>query len=168
MAGGATDTGDSNNIVLNRGGRSYSLGLQSLQQAGTSGNQIYLRDGDAIHVNSERQNRVYILGEFGVVEPVVIPEEGLSLAHVLGQSRGLNSATADAAKIYIVRENPGYQYTSIYHANMQSVTSFALANRFEMHSNDIVYVDPTGLARWNRVISALLPSTSAINSISRI
>lgn len=168
LAGGATETGDSNNIILTRDGKSYSLGLQSLQQAGVSANQIYLRDGDAIHVNSETRNTVYILGEFGVIEPIAIPEQGLSLAHVLGRSRGLNSATADAAKIYIVRDNPGYPYTNIYHANMQSVTSLALANRFEMQSNDIVYVDPTGLARWNRIISALLPSTSAINTISGI
>ncbi|MGP4846332.1 hypothetical protein ACTXGQ_19580 [Marinobacter sp. 1Y8] len=35
-----------------------------------------------------------------------------------------------------------------------------------MQANDILYVDPTGLARWNRVISAILPSTSAINVIS--
>lgn len=168
LAGGTTDTGDSNNIVLNRDGRSYSLGLQSLREAGVSGSQIYLRDGDSIHVNSETRNTVYILGEFGVIEPVVIPEQGLSLAHVLGRSRGLNSATADAAKVYIVRDNVGYPYTNIYHADLQSITSLALANRFEMQPNDIVYVDPTGLARWNRIISALLPSTSAINTISGI
>ncbi|WP_367103870.1 polysaccharide biosynthesis/export family protein [uncultured Psychrobacter sp.] len=168
LAGGTTDTGDSNNIVLNRDGRTYSLGLQALQQAGVSGSQIYLRDGDSIHVNNESRNTVYTLGEFGVVEPIVIPEQGITLAQVLSRSRGLNSATADAAKVYIVRDNPGYPYTTIYHANLQSVTSLALANRFEMQSNDIIYVDPTGLARWNRIISALLPSTSAINSISRI
>ena len=49
---------------------------------------------------------------------------------------------------------------------MQSITSFALANRFEMRANDIIYVDPTGLTRWNRVLSSLLPSTSAIRSLS--
>ncbi len=166
MAGGATVTGDSNNVVLNRKGVSYNIGLQSLRQMGSSANQIYLQDGDSIHINSQSRNRVYVLGEFGQVEPVPILEQGISLAQVLGESRGLNSNTANAAKIYVVRDNPGYQYANIYYVNMQSITSFPLANRFEMQPNDIVYVDPTGLARWNRVISALLPSTSAINVLS--
>ncbi|MBE0442855.1 polysaccharide biosynthesis/export family protein [Psychrobacter sp. FME13] len=166
MAGGATATGDSNSIVLNRKGKSYNIGLQSLREVGSSGNQIYLRDGDSVHVNSQSRNKVYVLGEFGKVEPVDIPEQGLSLAHALGESRGLDSNTANAAKIYIVRDNPDYQRTNIYYVDMQTITSFALANRFDMQPNDILYVDPTGLARWNRVISALLPSTSAINVIS--
>ncbi len=166
MAGGTTETGDSNNIVLNRQGNSYRLGVQSLHKMGLSANQIYLRDGDSIHVNSQSRNKVYVLGEFGKIEPVAIPEQGLSLAHVLGESNGLNSNTANAAKVYIVRDNPQYQYTNIYYVDMQSITSLALASRFDMQANDILYVDPTGLARWNRVISAILPSTSAINVIS--
>ena len=166
MAGGTTTTGDSNNIVLNRRGKNYNLGLQSLMQMGLSANQIYVQDGDSIHVNSQSRNKVYVLGEFGRIEPVAIPEQGLSLAHVLGESSGLNANTANAAKVYIVRDNSKYNYTNIYYADMQTITGLALANRFEMQANDILYVDPTGLTRWNRVISALLPSTSAIRSIS--
>ncbi|AMN50841.1 MULTISPECIES: polysaccharide biosynthesis/export family protein [unclassified Psychrobacter] len=168
MAGGATTIGDSNNIILNRKGQSYSLGLQSLREMGSSANQIYLQDGDSVHVNSQSRNRVFVLGEFGRIEPIPILEQGLSLSSVLGESRGLNASTADAAKIYIVRDNKEAQFTNIYYVDMQTITSFALANRFEMQPNDIVYVDPTGLTRWNRVISALLPSTSAARLISGI
>ena len=165
-AGGATDTGDSNSIVLNRNGRNYNNGLQELRQIGASGNQIYIQDGDSIHVNSQSRNRVYVLGEFGQVKPVPILEQGLSLAQVIGESQGLNSFTANAAKIYVVRDNPDYQRTNIYYIDMQTLTNFALANRFEMQPNDILYVDPTGLTRWNRVISSILPSTAAIASLS--
>lgn len=166
MAGGATITGDSNSIVLNRRGKNYNLGLQSLRQMGLSANQVYIQNGDSIHVNSQSRNKVYVLGEFGRIAPVAIPEQGLSLSHVLGESNGLNNETANAAKVYVVRDNPEYKYTNIYYIDMQTITSLALANRFEMQANDILYVDPTGLTRWNRVISALLPSTSAIRTIS--
>ena len=166
MAGGATLTGDSNSIVLNRKGVTYNIGLQSLRQMGSSANQIYVQDGDSIHVNSQSRNKVYVLGEFGRVEPVPILEQGISLAQVLGESSGLNSNTANAAKIYVVRDQAGSPLTNIYYVDMQTITSFALASRFEMQPNDIVYVDPTGLTRWNRVISALLPSTSAISILS--
>ena len=166
MAGGATPTADSNNIVFNRRGVNYNLGLQSLRQLGSSANQIYLQDGDSIHVNSQDRNKVYVLGEFGKVEPVPIREQGISLAQVLGESKGLDSNTANAAKIYVVRDNLNTRTTDIYYVDMQTITSFALANRFEMRANDIIYVDPTGLTRWNRVISALLPSTSAVSVLS--
>ncbi|MDN3453870.1 MULTISPECIES: polysaccharide biosynthesis/export family protein [unclassified Psychrobacter] len=167
-AGGATETGDSNSIVLNRNGRNYNIGLQMLRQIGSSGNQLYIQDGDSIHVNSQSRNTVYVLGEFGQIEPVPILEQGLSLAQVLGSSKGLNSATANAAKVYVVRDNPSYQHTNIYYVDMQTITNLALANRFEMQPNDILYVDPTGLTRWNRVISSILPSTSAIRSIATL
>ena len=166
MAGGVTSKGDSNNIVFNRRGINYDIGLQSLRQLGTSANQIYLQDGDSIHVNSQDRNKVYVLGEFGRVEPVPILEQGISLAQVLGESKGLDSNTANAAKIYVVRDNLNTRTTDIYYVDMQTITSFALANRFEMQANDIVYVDPTGLTRWNRVISAILPSTSAVSVLS--
>lgn len=166
MAGGATPTGDSDSIVLNRKGISYNIGLPTLREMGSSANQIYIQDGDSIHVNSQSRNKVYVLGEFGKVAPVPILEQGISLAQVLGESNGLNSNTADAAKVYVVRDNTSYPMTNIYYVDMQSITSFSLANRFEMHPNDIVYVDPTGLTRWNRIISSLLPSSSAIRSIS--
>jgi polysaccharide export outer membrane protein len=168
MAGGTTGEGDSNNIVLRRNGTDYRLGLQSLQQAGLSPNQIYVQDGDSIRVSSEDINKVYVLGEFGRVAPVPILDQGLNLAQVIGESAGLNSNTANAAKIYVVRDQPEYQRTNIYYVDMQALTSFPLANRFEMRPNDIVYVDPTGLTRWNRVLSAILPSTSAARSFSSL
>lgn len=167
-AGGATEIGDSNSIVLNRNGRNYNIGLQTLRQIGSSGNQIYIQDGDSIHVNSQSRNQVYVLGEFGQVEPVPILEQGLSLAQVMGETRGLNPVTANAAKIYVVRDNPEYQRTNIYYIDMQTITNLAIANRFEMQPNDILYVDPTGLTRWNRVISSILPSTTAIKSFATL
>ncbi|WP_435980153.1 polysaccharide biosynthesis/export family protein [Psychrobacter sp. DM4] len=166
MAGGVTPTGDSNNITLNRNGTSYKINLQSLREIGSSANQIYVQDGDSIFIDDLDTNKVYVLGEFGRVAPVPILEQGLNLAQVIGESAGLNSNTANAAKVYVVRDDTGYQRTKIYYVDMQTITSFPLANRFEMLPNDIVYVDPTGLTRWNRVLSALLPSSSAIRSIS--
>ena len=166
MAGGATPTGDSNNIVLNRKGVTYNIGLQSLRQMGSSANSIYVQDGDSIHVNIQNRNKVYVLGEFGEVKPLEIPEQGISLAQVIGESRGLDSNTANAAKVYVVRDHPEINYSDIYYIDMQSVTNLALASRFKMQANDMVYVDPTGLTRWSRFVNSILPSASAINLLS--
>ncbi|WP_313597183.1 polysaccharide biosynthesis/export family protein [Psychrobacter sanguinis] len=166
MAGGATTEGDSNSVVLTRRGIKYELGLRDLQDMGVSASQIYLQDRDSIHINRLDRNQVYVLGEFGDIKPLEIPDHGITLAQVIGQSKGLNPSTANAAKIYIVRDHGNASYTDIYYVNLQTVTNLALANRFEMHPNDIVYVDPTGLTRWNRFINSILPSTSAIQQIA--
>lgn len=163
MAGGVAGEGDSNSVVLTRNGTSYELGLNDLKDMGVSANQIYLRDGDVIHVNSRDRNKVFVLGEFGSIKPIEIPDQGLSLTQLLGEVSGLDGRTADAARLYIIRDYGNASYTDIYHANLQSVTNLALANRFEMQPNDIVYVDPTGLTRWNRVLSSILPSASALD-----
>ena len=133
---------------------------------GVAPNQIYLQDGDALHINNLDRNKVYVLGEFGEVKPLEIPEQGISLAQVMGESKGLNPNTANAAKVYIVRDHSGLNYSDIYYVDMQSVTNLALANRFAMQPNDMVYVDATGLTRWSRFINSILPSASAINILS--
>ena len=166
MAGGATTEGDSNSVVLTRRGVQYELGLRDLQDMGISASQIYLQDGDSIHINRLDRNKVYVLGEFGEIKPLEIPDHGLTLTQVIGQSKGLNPSTSNAAKVYVVRDHGAASYTDIYLVNLQTVTNLALANRFEMHPNDIVYVDPTGLTRWNRFINSVLPSSNAIRQLS--
>lgn len=168
MAGGATTEGDSNSVVLTRRGVQYDLGLRDLQDMGISASQIYLQDGDSVHINRLDRNKVYVLGEFGEIKPLEIPDHGLTLTQVIGQSKGLNPSTSNAAKVYVVRDHGNASYTDIYHVNLQTVTNLALANRFEMHPNDIVYVDPTGLTRWNRFINSVLPSGNAIRQISNL
>ncbi|WP_296205447.1 polysaccharide biosynthesis/export family protein [Psychrobacter sp. UBA3962] len=166
MAGGATTEGDSNSVVLTRRGVQYELGLRDLQDMGISASQIYLQDGDSIHINRLDRNKVYVLGELGEIKPLEIPDQGLTLTQVIGQSKGLNPSTSNAAKVYVVRDHGAASYTDIYLVNLQTVTNLALANRFEMHPNDIVYVDPTGLTRWNRFINSVLPSSNAIRQLS--
>ena len=166
MAGGATTEGDSNSVVLNRRGVKYELGLRDLQDMGISASQIYLQDGDSIHINRLDRNQVYVLGEFGQVKPLEIPDHGITLAQVIGQSKGLDPNTSNAAKVYIVRDHGAASYTDIYYVDLQTVTNLALANRFEMYPNDIVYVDPTGLTRWNRFINSILPSSNAITQLA--
>lgn len=166
MAGGATTEGDSNSVVLTRRGIQYELGLRDLQDMGVSASQIYLQDGDSIHINRLDRNKVYVLGEFGEIKPLDIPDQGLTLTQVIGQSKGLNPNTSNAAKVYVVRDHGAASYTDIYYVNLQTVTNLALANRFEMHPNDVVYVDSTGLTRWNRFINSILPSSNAIRQLS--
>ena len=142
---------------------------QGVSALGASASELIAPQASKAQTEAELiRSRMILEPVVGKVAPVPILDQGLNLAQVIGESAGLNPSTANAAKIYVVRDQPEYQRTNIYYVNMQSLTSFPLANRFDMQPNDIVYVDPTGLARWNRVLSALLPSTSAVRSISTL
>jgi len=165
-AGGALESGDINNIVLTRDSKSYHIGLLELERSKLSLNTLFLKEGDSIHVYSKENRKIYLLGEAGTPSPLIIPEQGMSLANVVGEGRGLNPISANPAMVYVVRDNPKQNLTQIYHVDLSSLANIALASRFKMQPNDVVYVDASGLARWSRVLNLLLPSAQGLASLS--
>ena len=57
---------------------------------------------------------------------------------------------------------------SIYVADMSSPSAFIDAGNFYLEDNDIVYVNPKSITRWNRVISQFFPFSSFLNSIDNL
>ena len=166
MAGGTINTSDTNNIQLIRDGRTYNFGFKSLQNAGYSPNSLYLKNGDTVRVGDLSNHKVTVMGEFTKPSTVQIPENGISLVGVIGEANGMVATSANAKKVYVLRENSYQNEANIYYIDLTSITNFSVANRFKMQSGDVVYVDPTGLTRWNRVISQILP-VSSITSMVR-
>lgn len=165
-AGGALETADMNNILLTRNGVSYHLGLLDLQANHLSPSQLLLKEGDRIHIYTKENRKLYLLGEAGVASALFIPEQGMSLANVIGEGRGLNPLSSDRTQVYVVRDHSKDNLTYIYHVDLSTIANLALAERFKMQPNDIVYVDASGLARWSRVLNLLLPSAQGLNSLS--
>ena len=58
--------------------------------------------------------------------------------------------------------------STVYHLNLSSLGNLALANQFNMKKNDIVYIDATGLTRWQRVVSQIVPFSSALYSFDQL
>ena len=83
----------------------------------------------------------------------------------IGEANGMVPTSANAKKVYVLRENSYQNESNIYHIDLTSITNFSVANRFKMQPGDVVYVDPTGLTRWNRVISQILPSATLSRAV---
>ena len=134
----------------------------------TAGNrigQITLKNGDSLHVPNAKEEPVYMLGE--VVKPGTMPlvHGSLSLAQALAEAGGIQPLSADARSIYVIRQGVAANAVDVYHLDARNPTAMVLADHFPLNPRDIVYVDAGTLVRFNRVMSMLLPTVSAVTSI---
>ena len=169
MAGGVnSQQGDNASITLVRQGRTYQLNTIELEKAGLSLHNLLIQPNDTLYVNSRENQKIYVMGESGKNQSLPMRDQGMSLSDVLGESLGLNPLSASRSKIYVVRSSAGDTSTEVYHLDLTSIADFGLANKFKMRSNDIVYVDASGLARWQRVVNQVIPFSSIVNTANNL
>ena len=87
----------------------------------------------------------------------------MSLAEALAAAGGVNARDATSRGIYVIR-NTAPDKIDIYQLNAKNAMALAMADRFEMNPRDIVYVDASGLATWNRLLGLITPTLTAIQS----
>ncbi|MFW1754354.1 polysaccharide biosynthesis/export family protein [Acinetobacter wanghuae] len=169
MAGGVNSQyGDNASLTLVRQGHSYILNSVELEKMGLSLHNLLIQPQDTLYVNSRENQKIYVMGESGKNQSLPLREQGMTLSDVLGESLGLNSMTASRNKIYVVRSSNQANMTEIYHLDLTSIADFGLANQFKMQRNDIVYVDASGLARWQRVVNQVMPFSNMIYNLDRL
>lgn len=156
-AGGFSETADQSNLVLVRDGESLRVNLTQLLAQGVSPSRLYLKPGDLLRVASRDENDVYVMGE--VNKPIsAIPRRTgrITLADALSQAGSVNASTADAAQMFVVRGSLSGT-PQVFHLDGRSPVAMLLAKDFELQPKDVVYVDGSGLVRFNRVLSLLMP-----------
>lgn len=169
MAGGVnTQLGDNTAITLVRNGQTYNLNAIELEKAGFSLHNLLIQPNDTLYVNSRENQKIYVMGESGKNQSLPMRDQGLTLSDAIGESLGLNPLSASRTKIYVVRSSPNHPMTEIYHLNLTSIGDFGLANQFKMRSNDIIYIDASGLTRWQRVVNQVIPFSSALYNFDRL
>ncbi len=169
MAGGVnTQYGDNTSITLVRGGQTYNLNSIELEKAGYSLHNLLIQPNDTLYVNSRENQKIYVMGESGKNQSLAMRDQGMSLSDALGESLGLNPLSASRGKIYVVRSSPNNPMTEIYHLDLTSIGDFGLANQFKMRSNDIIYIDASGLTRWQRVVNQVIPFSNMMYNVDRI
>lgn len=168
MAGGVSELGDNTYIQLIRNGISYNLNTIELEKDGYSLHKLLVQPNDTIYVSTRENQKIYIMGEAGKNQALPMRDQGMTLSDALGESLGLNPLSASASRIYVLRTNPNDRTTELYHLNLMSIGDFGLANQFKLRANDIVYVDATGLTRWQRVVNQIIPFSSALYNLDRL
>ncbi len=163
-AGDVSADADWQRATLTRDGQDYALSLASLYVDGDTGQNILLQDGDVLHVPSNNDSKVFVLGEVNRPSKVMMDRNGLTLAGALAEAGSIRELSANARGIFVMRagEENGEPRIDVFQLNARSATALVIADHFQMQPRDIVYVTAAPIARWNRIISNLLPTVNAL------
>lgn len=158
-AGGFMPTADQSRIVITRAGVAYPVNLRQLASQGIDLSTLILANGDMVRVHSRDENKVYVLGEVNNTKALQMNNGRLTLAEALGEAGGLNQLSGSAKQIYVIR-NAGAAVPSVYNLDASSPVALALADNFELNPRDVVFISASGLARFSRILSLILPTAA--------
>lgn len=112
--------------------------------------------------------KIFVLGEVTRPLKLNIEDRPVSLSDAIGESFGLNTNTAAASEVFIIRQGQPKDDPIIFYANLKTPSGFFDAGNFFLINNDIVYVNTSGTTRWNKVISQFFPFSTFLNSINNL
>lgn len=122
-----------------------------------------------ISISKFNSQQVFVLGEVLKPKKLNITDVPISLSDAIGESFGLNSNSADGSQVFVIRQaNKSSEFPEVFHANLDSPASFISSGQFYLKNNDIVYVNSSGTARWNRVVSQFFPFSAFLNSVDNL
>ncbi len=159
-AGIKTAEADLTGLTLKRDGQDYMLDLDALNRGDAKLDSIYLKPGDHLHLAYNDRRKAFVMGEVMQAKTVNFKTRSLSLTDALSSAGGLRQETADGNAIYVIRglETVEQKPVRVYQLNARSPITLALASKFEVQPQDVVFVGPADITRWNRFITQLLPT----------
>ena len=162
--GGFNEKADPAFVQLRRGDKVYNIDYVRAFKDNIAVERVLVKPGDQVFVplrsETERDRKVYVLGDVNR-SGIVRMDSYLSLAEALASAGGVNATNASSSDIYVIR-NTAADKIDIYQLNAKNAMALAMADRFEMNPRDIVYVDASGLATWNRLLSLITPTMAAV------
>lgn len=160
LARGFTPEADPAHVTLSRGDEVHQLDLLALYERGDMSQNWILTDGDIVHVPDRSLNKVFVLGEVKKPSSKFMTKGRMTLADAIGDSEGLEPGIANPARIFVFRGR--YEAPEIYLLDASSPDALLLATQFQLNPHDVVFVSTYDLARFNRVISQILPAIQGI------
>lgn len=168
QAGGFGPDADIFSVRMTRDGRTVEVPIYDMLYGGDLRANILIRHGDVLHVAPDQQRRVFVLGEVARPSALGMPHRPLTLAQVIGEVGGLNEAAADASGVYVIRGTDVPDMVNVFQLDISNASALAMADDFIIEPRDVVYVSPAPVARWNRLVSNLLPSLGGLANVERI
>ena len=151
---------------LRRDNKVYKINLANAFSGTDEKENFYLKKDDVIFID-RNSDAIHVFGE--VSKPgIYFPNIGYSLTELISTS-GLNQITANAKKVYVIREKfETFLEVDVFQLDISDPVSLIAGRKFMLQSKDIVFIPPTEIVKWNRTISLLLPQTDLFNSYNPV
>ncbi len=166
-AGGFSEQADPSGMQLRRGDKVYNINFMDAFKSNLPLDKIVLKPDDQIFIpamsETQKANKVYVMGEVVRTSVVNLNQGSLSLVEALASAGGLQTLYASSKSVYVLR-NTSDKVVDVYHLNAKNAMALAMADRFDLNPHDIIYVDASGLATWNRLLSLIMPNATLLNS----
>jgi len=147
------------------------IDLQDLLTNGNMSLNTTIRNNDVIYVPQRSHDMVYVMGE--VKSPGALQlHDGMSVFKAVMMAGGM-MRTANAEKVFIIRQQDA-AHGAVVSVNLEQLIECADFRRnYLLMPDDIIYVSPSGMARFNYSLEDIMPTfqiinlgTSAINSVN--
>jgi polysaccharide export outer membrane protein len=162
----SADKNFGNKGLLRRDDQVYKIDINKIFNSADNKDNFYLKKNDVIFID-RNSDALHVFGE--ITKPgIYFPNMNYSITELVS-SAGMNQLTADASRVYIIREDyNSFLKLNIFKIDISKPINLILGKRFKLKPKDIIYIPPTKLVKLNRVISLLLPQTDLFKSYNPI
>ena len=152
--------------LLRREGKVYKINLTNTFKNKDEKENFYLKKNDVIFID-KNSNSIHVFGE--ATEPgTYFPDMNYSLTELVS-SVGINQLTANAKKIYVIREKfETFLEVDVFQLDIRNPINLIAGKKFKIKKGDIIFIPPAEITKWNRTISLLLPQSNLFKSYNPI
>ena len=152
--------------LLRREGKVYKINLTNTFKNKDEKENFYLKRDDVIFID-KNLNSIHVFGE--VSKPgIYFPDMNYSLTELIS-SAGMNQITANAKKVYVIREKfDTFLEVDVFQLDVRNPVNLIAGQKFKIKKDDIIFIPPAEITKWNRTISLLLPQTNLFKSYNPI
>ena len=152
--------------ILRRENKVYKIDFNNVFRNLDDKENFFLKKNDVLFIDNNA-DALHVFGE--VTKPgVYFPNDDYSLTELISVA-GINKLTANAKKIYIIREDyDEIVKINVFQFDMRNPVNLIAGRKFLLKPKDIVFIPPTPIVKWNRTISLLIPQTTLFSSYNPI
>ena len=148
--------------LLRREGKVYKINLTNTYKNIDEKENFYLKKDDVVFIE-KNLNSIHVFGEVNS-KGTFYPDRNYSLTELIS-SKGLNQITANAKKVYVIREKyESFLEVDVFQLDVRNPVNLIAGKKFKIKKGDIIFIPPTEIVKWNRTISLLLPQTNLFKS----